>query len=171
MKLNVTVTQTMKIITPPTKIDWYEIPSPVVFIAGSIEQDTAARWQDELISKIPANWPGTILNPRRAHWDATWTQSIDNPEFREQVEWELRGIEEADLVILNFETDTKSPITLLELGLVAPTKHGCAVVRCPERFWRSGNVDIVCARFGIKQVDTINDLAGVITTWPQGKGL
>ncbi len=29
-------------------------------------------------------------------------------------------------------------------------------------FWRKGNVDIVCAHYGIAQVDTLEELAGYV---------
>jgi hypothetical protein len=49
-------------------------------------------WQTEL-ANVLAQRRVTILNPRRTDWDATWRQSIDEPRFREQVEWELDGLE------------------------------------------------------------------------------
>jgi hypothetical protein len=33
-----------------------------------------------------------VLNPRREDWDSSWIQSIDNPQFREQVEWEIYAL-------------------------------------------------------------------------------
>jgi hypothetical protein len=45
---------------------------------------------------------------------------------------------------------------LLELGLYAPS--GKMVVCCPEGFYRRGNVQIVCDRFGIELVDTMEQL-------------
>src|SRR5262249_52806894 len=59
-----------------------------VFLAGSIEMGTASAWQDALTAAL-ADRDLVILNPRRDAWDASWSQSIDNPMFREQVEWEL----------------------------------------------------------------------------------
>jgi len=32
------------------------------------------------------------------------------------------------------------------------------IVCCPEDFWRKGNVDIVCERYGVDQVDTLDEL-------------
>lgn len=51
---------------------------------------------------------------------------------------------------------TKAPITLLELGLFATS--GKLVVCCPEGYFRKGNVDIVCRRHGIPQVETLEGL-------------
>jgi hypothetical protein len=51
---------------------------------------------------------------------------------------------------------TKSPISLLELGLHANSSK--LIVCCPEGFYRKGNVDIVCKKYGIMQVDTFDSL-------------
>ena len=98
-----------------------------------------------------------ILNPRRDAWDSTWKQSITEDRFREQVEWGLDGQERATVIALYFVPATKSPVTLLELGLFART--GKMAVCCPDGFWRKGNVEIVCARYGIQLTA---DLAGLI---------
>ena len=120
--------------------------TPTLFLAGSIEMGTATDWQTDLVQAL-GDRAVTILNPRRDEWDASWRQSIDEPRFREQVEWELDGLERADLVAMWFHPDTISPITLLELGLTA--RGDKLVVGCPDGFWRKGNIEVVCARFGI----------------------
>ena len=104
----------------------------------------------------------TILNPRRDEWDSSWAQTIDNPPFREQVEWELEAQERCDLIAMYFAPETKAPITLLELGLFA--RSGKIVVACPEGYWRKGNVEVVCARYGIP---LFSDLASLITAVKQ----
>lgn len=55
-----------------------------------------------------------------------------------------------------FDPNTKSPISLLELGLHAREQK--LIVLCPEGFWRKGNVDVVCEYYGINQVDTFDEL-------------
>ena len=115
-----------------------------MFLAGSIEMGVATDWQTQLTNELSGV---AILNPRRDEWDATWRQSIDEPRFRAQVEWELDGLERANVIAMWFAPDTKSPITLLELGLHA--RGGRVIVGCPDGYWRRGNIEIVCARFGI----------------------
>lgn len=141
----------MQIITAPAPL---KINSKSIFLAGSIEQDKATRWQDEVIEKLK-QYNYTILNPRRKMWDASWEQRIDNPNFKEQVNWELDALGKADVILMYFDPNTKSPISLLELGLFA--KSGKLVVCCPDGFWRKGNVDIVCQRFGIMQVEGLEE--------------
>jgi Nucleoside 2-deoxyribosyltransferase like len=149
----------MRIIYPPEKIE-IKASEKVVFLAGSIENGIAEDWQAALAEQLQV--PDLVLlNPRRKVWDATWEQSIDNLLFAEQVAWELEGLELADLVIMNFIPHTLSPISLLEFGLFA--RSGKMVVCCTHGFWRKGNVDVVCQRYGIKQVAKLADLAREIS--------
>lgn len=143
----------MKIIKAPEIV--CKTANLSVFLAGSIESDAAQQWQQKVIEAF-LNDEVTILNPRRDAWDTSWKQEINNPMFKQQVDWELQGLEDCDLIIMYFDKHTKSPISLLELGLFARSNK--LVVCCPEGFWRKGNVDIVCDRYHIPQVASIEDL-------------
>ena len=145
------------VITAPEDVT--NIKDYSVFLAGSIEGDTAQKWQDKVIQALEGNQI-TLLNPRRLNWDTSWKQEITNPQFNEQVTWELGALEQCDLIVMYFDKGTKSPISLLELGLFA--KSGKLIVCCPEGFWRKGNVDIVCKRYGVQQVDRLEELIEVI---------
>jgi hypothetical protein len=141
----------LNIIKPPQPLP-LSFEQKTVFLGGSIEMGKAGDWQEE-VSQALKNYDLTILNPRRDQWDSSWEQSIDNPVFKEQVEWELEGLERADFRFFHFEAGTKSPITLMELGLCARMDN--VLVHCAEGFWRKGNVDVVCARYGVQQVDSL----------------
>lgn len=127
---------------------------PFIFLAGSIEMGTAENWQEKV--KQGLGYKNVVLlNPRRDDWDSSWVQSKENPKFREQVEWELRAQEIADCILMYFDPRTKSPISLLELGLFARSNK--MIVVCPEGFWRKGNVDVVCERYGVLQFETLEE--------------
>ena len=146
------------VVKPPTPL--HKAPGTLaVFLAGSIEMGGAPPWQEEIEAAVAA-LPVTIWNPRREAWDASWRQSIDEPLFREQVEWELEAQERADLVAMYFAPETRAPVTLLELGLFA--RSGKLVVCCPEGYWRRGNVQVVCRRYGAREVADLAALAGAI---------
>ncbi|THV00641.1 hypothetical protein K435DRAFT_776436 [Dendrothele bispora CBS 962.96] len=150
---------TVTVCKPPQKPI---IPGRSVFLAGSIEMGKAEDWQAQLtsiLSKRQLSHPLTILNPRRDSWDPSWVQDITNDQFREQVEWELDGQDKADVIAMFLHPDTKAPISLLELGLGAAS-HGKRkmVVCCPEGFYRRGNVQIVCKRYGITMVGCLEEL-------------
>ena len=129
-----------------------------VFLAGSIEMGSAGDWQSDVSRSLQSD-DLVVLNPRRDEWDSTW-DTISNPQFREQVEWELAAQELATTIAMYFAPSTKSPITLLELGLFA--RSAKMVVCCPDGFWRKGNVEIVCNRYDVPMVDTLDDLVAAI---------
>jgi hypothetical protein len=147
-----------QVFKPPVPIE-LSSHARSVFLAGSIEMGRAENWQDTVTHAL-ADLPVVILNPRRDQWDSSWEQSIANRLFREQVEWELEGLERASVVAMYFAPDTQSPITLLELGLLARSKR--LVVCCPAGFWRKGNVEVVCARYGAPLVTELPELIAVI---------
>jgi len=143
-----------------------------IFVGGSIEQNTAEYWQSkfieqfntELIDSIVGNdseaknklleklniLPNkylTFYNPRRDDWDSSWECDKNNKQFYEQVTWELDHLDKSDIIAIYFDPNTKSPISLMELGLYAST--GKVFVCCPKGFWRKGNVDIVCEKYNI----------------------
>lgn len=124
-----------------------------IFLAGSIEMGKAELWQPRAAEVLlQRGWD--VYDPRRDDWDPTWVQSIDNPPFRAQVEWELAGLELAHAVLMYLQPGTLSPISLMELGMVVGPR---TAVVCPEGFWRKGNVDVICARNGSPVFDTIDE--------------
>lgn len=128
-----------------------------LFLAGSIEMGSAEPWRLK-VTKSLENYDVVVHNPLRETWDSSWKATIDNPLFVEQVEWELRQQEKSDIIFMYFDPNTQSPISLLELGLFANQKE--MIVCCPDGFWRKGNVDVVCKRYGVTQID---DLTNAIT--------
>lgn len=149
------------ILKPPAPLP-ASMPRPSLFLAGSIEMGRATDWQQQ-VEQALAQCTVTILNPRRDAWDATWAQDLANPQFVGQVEWELAAQERADRILMYFAPATQAPITLLELGLFAAS--GRLVVCCPAGYWRKGNVDVVCARYGIPQLPTLEDLIADALAW------
>ena len=135
-----------------------------VFLAGSIEMGMAEDWQAKVGAGLDKSTV-CIYNPRRDQWDASWEQDISNPQFKEQVVWELDNLEISQVKLFYFDPNTKAPITLMELGLAAAEYNADwkpdlehMIVCCPKGYWRKGNVDIVCERFAIQQVATLDDL-------------
>ncbi|SHL78627.1 nucleoside 2-deoxyribosyltransferase domain-containing protein [Flavobacterium chilense] len=131
-----------------------QIDAKTIFLAGSIEMDKAVDWQKHCEELLQDKF--IVFNPRRNEWDSSWSQSIENPNFKEQVSWELNALEKADIIIMYFAANTMSPISLLEFGLYAQSKKMKVVVE--EDFWRKGNIDIVCERYEVEQFKTLEEL-------------
>ena len=125
-----------------------------IFLAGSIEMGKAEEWQKKIVDSLEDK-QYIFFNPRRDDWDSSWEQDKGDKNFREQVEWELEALETADFIVMYFDPETQSPISLLELGLHA--RDGKLIVICPEGFWKKGNVDVTSEYYKIKQMDSIDD--------------
>ncbi|KAI1272833.1 hypothetical protein F5Y07DRAFT_378500 [Xylaria sp. FL0933] len=130
-----------------------------IFLAGTTTPTEERDWREHL-SELLAGEPLTIYNPLRTDWDSTWREDISFAPYRDQVEWELDMQEAADILVVYFHPASKAPISLLELGLCAKT--GKAIVVCPDGYWKRGNVQIVCLRYGIEMVDDVKALKDAV---------
>jgi hypothetical protein len=145
---------------PPMNIAKRNTNLPSIFLAGTIDMGNSVDWQETTIDLINSFRPAryNIFNPRRKDWDSSWEQSYENPYFYQQVSWELNAIDEADYVLVYFASDSQSPITLLELGILTARPEKVSVV-CEDGFWRNGNVEIVCDLYSIQMYPSIKDWA------------
>jgi hypothetical protein len=139
-----------------------------IFLAGSIENGTARKWQEEIVKHFRI-YDVIFFNPYRDNWDAEIKNSQSNPNFNNQVNWEMDKIEKSDIIVFNIEPDTKSPITLMELGFCIGRLGSIHVskrliVRCPSEFWRAGNVELICTRYDVQLVRSFEELKGSLMT-------
>ena len=142
-----------KVVISPSAIP--ATSAPRIFLGGSIDMGSAEDWQKTVIDAL-RHEPVVILNPRRKEWDPAWKPELSDPHFKEQVEWELSALEQSDIIVMVLTPGSKSPVSLLELGLYA--RSGRLIVLCPPGYWRKGNVDAVTARYRITSVNSMDDL-------------
>lgn len=140
------------VVKPPNNFEGNHIK---MFLAGTIDMGNSVDWQKVVCDGL-SDENVILLNPRRDDWNSDWEQTIDNDYFRGQVEWELNNLDVCDIILMYFDKDSKSPISLLELGLYADQRK--MIVCCPQGFYRKGNVDIVCKKYNIKVVETLDQL-------------
>ena len=140
-----------------------------IFLGGTIEMGNSDDWQTDIYKRLCEVDDSIgffdnidVFNPRRDSWDSSWTQEQANPQFNGQVNWELDNIEDSDIIFFNILPDSKSPITLMEIGLCKDRPS--VIVCCPEGFYRKGNVDIVCSRYGMQQYTDIDSAFGALLT-------
>ncbi len=152
----------MVLVKPGNDNLYYSSRNTKIFLAGSIEMGAAENWQELIEDTFRHKTELVIFNPRRDDWDSSWVQKESNGQFNYQVNWELDKLTEADIIFMYFAPDTKSPISLLELGLYADSKK--MIVVCPDSFWRKGNVDIVCNRYDIPIYETLDKGIGALRT-------
>ncbi len=82
----------MQIIYPPNALHFSDVN---IFLAGTIDMGNSEDWQQQVINAFFEKMPDanlSIFNPRRKNWDNSWSQSIENEQFSEQVNWELDAL-------------------------------------------------------------------------------
>lgn len=135
-----------------TAVEKYEVkPKDVcMFLAGTIDNGSSEDWQAELLEwlgKYKTERNVVIFNPRRKEWNPNSSKK----ELDEQIEWELDALKKCSYIIMNILGTSKSPITLLELGLFH--ENPGLYVFCPPEFYRYENVRVSCKKFGVKHFD------------------
>jgi hypothetical protein len=136
------------------------------FLAGTIDNGNSEDWQKEM-GEFFLDLGMDVFNPRRKDWDSSWIPAKENKQFKEQVEWELRHLHKADIALFYFLPNSKSPVTMLELGLALAANliWRKIFVYCPKEFWRKGNIDLTCERFGVKVYEDLEKLKKDITKY------
>jgi len=136
-----------------------------IFLAGTT---VPPDWRNAVIDSL-SDHSITIFNPLRLDWASSWIEDESCEPFREQIEWELDMQGRSDVVVIYFRDDTEAPISLLELGLCA--RSGKALVVCHPKYRKRGNVQIICRRYDIKMLDSLDGLAEAVMDKLAGKGI
>lgn len=128
------------------------------FLAGTIDSGNSPNWQKQLYERLSKDkdLAGrlTIFNPRRDEWP-----DDGSDEVIRQIKWEHKHMDEADTIIMNIIGESKSPISLMEIGMYS--QSGKLIVFCPEDFYRFDNVKVVCEKYDIP-LHTTNDIDEII---------
>ena len=139
-----------------------------IFLAGTIDMGVSEDWQHKLIERfkefaeenksIKKDSSIILYNPRR---NEGWGD--DKEEMEYQVNWELDHLEKSNIIIMNLLPDSKSPISLMELGLFARSRK--LFVICPPEFYRYDNVRIVAERYNISLYNDIDEFFNTEMKW------
>ena len=134
----------MQVITAPER---KPITNQSIFLAGTIDDGKSEDWQSKLIEEL-SDHEITVLNPRRNNWG-----DLPNNELRKQITWELDHLEKADIIFMYIIGTSKSPISLLEMGI--HIKDLKLIVVCEPEFYRYENVKITCEYYNAELYDSL----------------
>jgi hypothetical protein len=123
-----------------------------VFLSGNVAGDD---WRKDLVKRLD-DTDIVFLDPRSDDYSSL-TQNSTDLLFRAQVNWEVSGLEQSNVIVLYFNSNGDAPISLLEFGSFL--RSGRMIVRCPDGYKHKGYVDILCNRYGIRQVDSLGEIA------------
>ena len=126
-----------------------------IFLAGTIDNGESYDWQNDIIKtfeKLEKELPVELIiyNPRRSEWDKNASKKM----LEEQIRWEQNHLDKADWIIMVLSDDSKSPISLLELGLYASSEK--LIVFCTDKFYRYDNVRLTCEQYLIPLINSTN---------------
>lgn len=136
----------MQVITAPER---KPIINQSIFLAGTIDDGKSEDWQSKLIEEL-SEYNITILNPRRNNWG-----DLSDNELRKQITWELDHLEKADIIFMYIIGTSKSPISLLEMGI--HIKDSKLIVVCEPEFYRYENVKITCEYYNAELYDSLGE--------------
>lgn len=136
----------MQVITAPER---KPITNQSIFLAGTIDDGKSEDWQSKLIEEL-SDHEITILNPRRNNWG-----DLSDNELRKQITWELDHLEKADIIFMYIIGTSKSPISLLEMGI--HIKDSKLIVVCEPEFYRYENVKITCEYYNAELYDSLGE--------------
>jgi hypothetical protein len=132
---------------------------PSIILYGNMQKGASTNWRTQLATSL-SSLPIAILDPTRDDWDSNWVELPTDKKFREQVEWEMDYAKVADVILFLFAKGTDAPVSLLELGLYAADEatRKKVVVCCLEGYSKRGNVLMVCERYKIALLESVDDV-------------
>lgn len=135
-----------------------------VFLAGTIDDGHSTDWQHELI-EAAEYLDVEFYNPRRYDFP----EHPVKEDVVKQIRWEQEHLDKADYILMVLQPDSKSPISLLELGLYAQSRK--LIVCCTDKFYRYTNVEETCRKYKIPLYNTtdIKELVSIIEKIRNGK--
>lgn len=126
-----------------------------IFLGGTIDSGKSEDWQKKICKKYANDKQIIVFNPRRAEWPS----DSDHNEVIRQIKWEHKRMDESDYIVMNILPDSKSPISLMEIGMYCHSNK--LLVFCTDKFYRYDNVKVVCEKYKIKLFET-NDNKEII---------
>lgn len=118
-----------------------------IFLGGTIDSGKSEDWQKKICAKYYDDKRIIIFNPRRDEWPEEHSDEVIR-----QIKWEHKRMDESDYIIMNILPDSKSPISLMEIGMYNESNK--LLVFCTDNFYRYDNVKIVCEKYNIPLFNT-----------------
>lgn len=132
-----------------------------LFLAGTIEMGNSRDWQAYVIEQLQ-DCSLNIFNPRREENPVVKGKT----EIKYQIKWELKHIRHSDVVLMHFEKNTISPISLLELGLLLGeqrlTSSDNLLVSCDPEYSRRDNVLLTCEEYGLSVFNDLDEAINIL---------
>lgn len=123
-----------------------------IFLAGSMDVNVTNTWRNSIVNELYNTYD--FFDPTIDNHD-----NLTDTQMRNHILWELKALELSDIVLLNLLPESKSPISLIELGMYVKTNK--LIVVCPEEFYTSRYLEELCSYYKVdlykSLLDFLND--------------
>ncbi len=119
-----------------------------VYLGGAIDMGEAVNWQVNVINSLKDYQNLVLFNPRRVRF----TQDTED----EQITWELRAMDTADIILMWFPKEAEAPISFLETGLYLTS--GKLILGAEEGFFRRRNLELTAQYYSMRLWGNITEL-------------
>ena len=114
------------------------VTKPTVFLAGSIDLELEGNWRNEIVEELKDDYH--FFDPTRKEHN-----QMGNFEMQDHIKWELDALNMSNKILLNFLPDSKSPVSLIELGLYMMSSK--LIVVCPKSFYKRRYIKTLCQKY------------------------
>ena len=149
----------MRVLTPDDNLgEEIDRSKFTVFLGGNMKSP----WRKEVIDLLSEqDLDMVILDPTVNDWETKiGSEDADNPAFVAQTNWEHMGLIMADVEVFFYDDKSISPITLVEMGLY---KSINSIVHLSDDYEKAAYIRYVSRRFGLPVVQSVKELAQLIT--------
>ncbi len=130
-----------------------------LFLGGAIDMGQAQNWRSRVIQSLDIFQNIVILNPRKENF---------TPDMLDkQIDWELKALEDASLIMMWFPAASKAPISLLETGLYM--RSGKLLLGAENGYYRRQNLKITSRRYNVNLLSTLDQMIDRIICLVQDK--
>ncbi|SEC82566.1 Nucleoside 2-deoxyribosyltransferase like [Tenacibaculum sp. MAR_2009_124] len=110
----------------------------LVFLAGSLSIDKIDNWRNTLVNSYSTNFD--FIDPTNDNYVL-----LNTSQMEKHINWELEGLELSDIIFMNLLPESKSPISMVELGLYA--KSNKLIICCPEIFYQYRYIKTIAKKY------------------------
>ena len=118
------------------------------FLAGSMDFNSGDSWREKVVNELKESV--CIFDPTRIEHN-----DFSDAQMKEHIEWELDALALSDRILLNLLPSSKSPISLVELGLYVESAK--LIVVCPESFYQRRYIETICNKYDTVLFDNLDE--------------
>ncbi len=112
----------------------------LVFLAGSMCIDKEDNWRKNVIKNYANDFD--FIDPTNENHNL-----LNDSLMKKHINWELEGLELSDIIFMNLLPESKSPISMVELGLYARSNK--LIICCPENFYQYRYINALAKKYNV----------------------